>query len=153
MAIRTDREPPAGENVYQAIPEAVEFRRLDAPPRGGLTLGLGRLALTFSEPEGELEGLHCHVKTGRWKTEGTQPPPQPDSRGVLAVLQDFDEEGFAYHPLELSFHWHEASRSLCIRLGYDAPLVIEVADCLLAGIDAAGRLTAVWMLDLDLSLP
>jgi hypothetical protein len=152
VEIRTSKSPPEGMNLYVPIPESVQFVRRDAAPRSLLTLGLGRLALRFTAAERELEGLHCHVKTSRWRGSGTEAPPEPDAQGVLAILHEFDEGGFAYIPMDLAFMWHDGSRSLRICMSEGTALVIRVADCLLAGLDGGGRLTDIWMLDLDLEL-
>jgi hypothetical protein len=148
----TDQEPPRGINVYQAIPEMVEFRRMGAPPAGVCTLAMGRLALALDKENGELVGLQCYVKTGRWKRSEEWPALVPDAAGILVLEHTCGEEGFAYFEAELRFLWHEESSSLRITLAEGMALVFRVADCLLAGVDREGRLTDIWLLGLDLAL-
>lgn len=151
VELRTWQKPARGENLYRAIPEEVEFRRLDAPSPRARTLALGRLVLALDRESGELSGLQCFVKTGRWRTEGTEPPPPPDAEGRLAVSYPCGEEDFSYLAAEPRFLWHEESRSLRVALREGTALAFQVADCLLVGVDREGRLTDVWMLGLDLA--
>lgn len=150
VEVRPDLPPAEGVNTYTAIPETVEYRRLDLPPSRTLTLGLGRLAVGITAESREIASLFCHVKTGRWRTEGVEPPPEPDYEAGIAILQDFGEDGLVFLPLEPRFLWHEESRSLRLSLAEGTALVIRAANCLLAGIDAAGCLTDFWLLDLNL---
>ena len=152
VELRTEREPVRGMNTYQAIPETVEFNRSRAAVGSVRTLGLGRVALTMEGETGELVGLRCHVKTGRWKTGEAEAPPEPDAEGVMAIAHPFAAEDILFLPAEPRFFWHDGSRSLRISFSAGMALVLKVADCLLAGVDRKGRLTDIWMLDLDLSL-
>lgn len=151
VEVRTDLPPAEGINIYVAIPETVEYRRLDLPPSSVLTLGLGRLAVGILAHDREIASLFCHVKTGRWRTEGVEPPPEPDYESGIALKQEFGEESLVFLPLEPRFLWHEESRSLRISLAEGTALAIKAANCLLVGIDTAGRLTDFWLLDLDLA--
>lgn len=153
VEVRTDKPPAVGVNVYVAIPETVEYRRIDIPLARTLTLGLGRLAAGLLEDGRELSSLRCHVKTGRWRTQGVEAPPEPDCEAAVAILQEFGEDDFAYMPLEPRFFWHDESRSLRISLAEGMALAIKAANCLLVGIDSGGHLTDFWLLDMDLSLP
>ena len=150
VALLTDREPPRGLSVYQSIPEMVEFRRLEKPPLRMRTIGMGRLAVMVDVDCGELAGLQSYVKTGRWRTEGTEAPPVPDARGVLTFPRAGEAEDLAYFPAEPRYLWHEGSASLRIAIAEGTALVFEVADCLLAGVDREGAISDFWMLDLDL---
>ncbi len=149
VELRTESEPLKGVGSYQAIPEMVEFTRLAPTPSGVRTLGLGRVAIILDGETGELVGLRCFVKTGRWKTGEAEAPPEPDAEGALFILYPGGEE-VAFIPSEPRFVWHEESRSLRISFHGDMALVFKVADRLLAGVDRKGRLTDIWMLDLDL---
>lgn|GEM_PF-3565609 len=151
VRLLTERIPPHGINLYQAIPEMVVFECGDPPRNGVRTLALGRLAIALDGGSGELAGLQCHVKTGRWKRED-EPPPEPDAEGVLAVEGIDGEEGFTYIPSDPVFYWHEESASLRISLHPGTALIFQVADCLMAGVDIGGSLTEIWMLGLDLAL-
>lgn len=150
--MKTDETPPVGANSYQAIPEMVEFTRRDAPPASVRTLALGRVALALDGESGELAGLQCYVKTGRWKREEESPPLMPDAEGVLFLEPPGGNESLTYLPVEPRFLWHEASSSLRISLAEGAALVFKVASCLLVGVDREGRLTDIWLTDLDLAL-
>ncbi|MBC7229076.1 MAG: hypothetical protein H5T74_01625 [Actinobacteria bacterium] len=150
VSLLTHREPPRGLNIYQPLPELVEFRRLEKPPSRVRTIGLGRLVVLVDGEGGELVGLQSYVKTGRWKSEGTEAPPLPDARGVLAFPAGEDTEELAFFPAEPRYLWHDETASLRIAISGETALVFEVADCLLAGVDREGRLTDFWLLDLDL---
>ncbi|MEW6553138.1 MAG: hypothetical protein AB1384_02490 [Actinomycetota bacterium] len=151
VRLLTQVEPPRGSVMYQAIPEMVAYERGDAPRAGVRTLAFGRLVLALEGAEGELVGVQCHVKTGRWKRED-EPPPEPDAEGVLLVGGAEGEGGITFIPSDPAFFWHEESYSLHILLKPGLALVFKVADCLLAGVDAGGNLTDIWMLGLDLAL-
>lgn len=150
VEVRPELPPALGMNLYVAIPETVEYRRLDLPPCRTLTLGLGRLAVSVAAESREIASLFCHVKTGRWRTDGVEPPPEPDYEAGIAILQDFGGGDLVFLPMEPRFLWHEESRSLRLSLAEGTALVIRAANCLLVGIDAAGRLTDFWLTDLDL---
>ncbi|NPV59582.1 MAG: hypothetical protein HPY75_07960 [Actinobacteria bacterium] len=150
VEVKPDLPPAEGINIYTAIPETVEYRRLDLPPCRTMTLGLGRLAVGIAAESREIASLLCHVKTGRWRTEGVEPPPEPDYEAGIAILLDFGEDDLVFLPVEPRFLWHEESRSLRLSLAEGTALVIRSANCLLVGIDAAGRLTDLWLLELDL---
>ncbi len=150
VVLETDREPPRGLNLYQAIPEMVEFRRLERPPSRVRTIGLGRLVVVVDAEVGELVGLQSFVRTGRWKTEGTEEPPAPDARGILRFPALARDEDLAFYPAEPEYLWHEESASLRISIVDGVALVFEVADCLLAGVDREGSISDFWLLDLDL---
>ncbi len=150
VALMTDREPPRGLNLYQPLPEMVEFRRLERPPSRVRTIGLGRLVVLVDKEGDELAGLQSYVKTGRWRTQGTEKPPLPDARGILIFPARMDEEDLSYFPAEPKYLWHDETASLRISIGKGADLIFEVADCLLAGIDRHGAISDFWLLDLDL---
>lgn len=152
VELRTDKKPAGGMNIYQAIPETIEFSRLVAPTGRVRTLGLGRVALSLEDKTGELVGLRCYVKTGRWKTSEAEAPPEPDAEGTLVIIHPSGEKDILFIPAEPRFVWHEESHSLRISFAMEIALLFRVADCLLAGVDRKGRLTDIWMLDLDLSL-
>jgi hypothetical protein len=149
VELRTEKEPVKGISSYQAIPELVEFMCLAPLTSGVRTLGLGRVAIILDEETGELVGMKCFVKTGRWKTG--EAPPQPDAEGALVVMYPGGDEEIAFIPAEPRFTWHEESCSLRISFQGDTALVFKVADRLLAGVDRRGRLTDIWVLDLDLN--
>lgn len=148
VELRTESEPVKGVSSYQAIPEMVEFTCLVPAPSRLRTLGLGRVAIILDAESGEFIGLRCFVKTGRWKTG--EAPPQADAEGALVILYPGDDEDIAFMPSEPRFSWHGESRSLRISFHGDTALVFKVADRLLAGVDRRGRLTDIWVLDLDL---
>jgi hypothetical protein len=152
ITLKTEVEPPQGMNIYQAIPEMVEFRRLETAPPKARTLGLGRMVITLDGENGELVALQSYVKTGRWKTGEAETPPMPDAEGALIIAYPGGTEDFAYLPAEPRFIWHDESSSLRISLGEGTALVFKVADCLLVGVDREGGLTDIWMLGIDLSL-
>ena len=150
LGVNTESAPARGENLYVAIPESVEYRRMDRSPGEVKSLGLGRLVLALDSSSRELVGLLAHVKTSRWKTGEAEPPPEPDAEGALIVKHDFGEEDFAFISISPVYLFHEDSQSLRIRFAEGAALIFRAADCLLAGIDRGGRLTDIWMLDLDI---
>jgi hypothetical protein len=152
VELRTESQPVKGISLYQAIPEMVEFTRLGPVSPTVSTLGLGRAAIILDGETGELVGLRCFVKTGRWRTGEAEAPPQPDAEGRLIVTRSGGEEDVTFIPSEPRFLWHEESRSLRISFRGDMALVFKIADSLMAGVDRRGRLTDIWMLDLDLSL-
>jgi hypothetical protein len=152
VELRVESELSKGVNIYQAIPEMVEYSRTKAIPSRVRTLGLGRVALILDAATGELVGLRCFVKTGRWRTGEAEAPPEPDAEGTLVIILPASEEDVAFLPAEPRFVWHEESRSLRISFHGDMALVFKVADRLLAGVDRTGRITDIWMLDMDLSL-
>ncbi|RJP30372.1 MAG: hypothetical protein C4536_10070 [Actinobacteria bacterium] len=151
VELKTAVEPPLGINTYQAIPEMVEFHRLGPIPLSTRTLALGRMLLSLDGDGGEVVGLQSYVKTGRWKSE-QEPLPAVDAAGCLVILLPSGVDDPVFIAAEPGFAWHEDSRFLRISLGGETALVFQVASCLLAGVDRAGRLTDIWMLDLDLSL-
>jgi hypothetical protein len=151
VELKTTVVPPTGINTYQAIPEMVAFHRLGQLPSKTRTIGLGRMLISLDDDGGELVGLQSHVKTGRWKTE-PEPLPVADASGSLVILHPGGEGDFVFVGADPRFTWHEESQSLHISLGEGTALVFEVASCLLVGVDREGRLTDIWMLDLDLSL-
>jgi len=152
VKVNTNEVPARGENIYTPIPESVEFRRMDRPPEEVSSLGMGRVVLALDSKTRELVGLQAYVKTGRWRTEGTEPPPEPDAEGALMIKYPFEQEDFAYISATPGYTYHEKSRSLRIKLGKGMALAIRVADCLMAGIDSQGQLTDIWMLDLDIEV-
>ena len=146
--IDTSRKAASGENIYKAIPGSVEYRRLDTGIRSARNLGAGKMILTLDRENGELLGLHSFVKTARWRTEGVEPPPDPDTEGALLLVYRFGDEDFAYLPVTPAFRFNEERRALHIVLGEGKVPAVRAADCLLAGIDGEGYLTDIWMLDL-----
>jgi len=151
VELRTSVVPPPGINTYQAIPEMVAFHRLGPLPSKTRTIGLGRMLLSLDDDGGELFGLQSHVKTGRWKTE-PDPLPAVDAEGSLAIQHPGCENELVFFSADPGFSWHEESQSLHISLQEGTALIFKVASCLLVGVDREGRLTDIWMLDLDLSL-
>ena len=151
VALKTEVEPPPGLNTYQAIPELVEFHRLGPLPSKTRSIALGRVLLSLDAEGGEFVGLQSHVKTGRWKTD-QEPLPVADAEGSLVILHPEGEEGLSFLAADPHFTWHDESSSLHISLGGETALVFKIASCLLAGVDRKGRLSDIWMLDLDLSL-
>jgi len=152
VKVNTNEVPARGENVYIPIPESVEFRRLDRPPGEVSSLGMGRVVLALDSKNRELVGLQAYVKTGRWRTEGAEPPPEPDAEGALIIKYPFGQEDFAYISATPGYSYHEESQSLHIKLGEGMALAIRVADCLMVGIDSKGQLTDIWMLNLDIEV-
>lgn len=152
VKVDTDALPARGENLYVAIPESVEYRRLDKTPQGVISLGIGRIVLTLDSKTRELMGLQAYVKTGRWRTEDVEPPPEPDAEGALFLMYPFGKEDFVYLPAAPGYSYHEESRTLRIKLAEGTALAIRAADCLLAGIDSEGQLTDIWMMDLDIQV-
>lgn len=151
VELKTAVAPPTGINTYQAIPEMVAFHRLGPLPSRTRTIGLGRMLLSLDDDGGELFGLQSHVKTGRWKTE-TDPLPAVDAEGSLVILHPGGEDEMVFVSADPGFTWHEESQSLHISLSEGTALIFRVASCLLVGVDREGRLTDIWMLDLDLNL-
>jgi hypothetical protein len=151
VRLKAGETPPPGTNIYQAIPEMVEFRQVDTQAAGVCTLAIGRLALTLDSESGELVGVRSYVKTGRWRKGEKEPPPEPDAEGVLFLEHPCGEDGFAHIPAELRFIWYEESSSLRISLGEGAALILKVADCLMVGVDREGHLADFWLLGIDLS--
>lgn len=152
VALITGREPPRGLNLYQPVPELVEFRRLEKPPSRVRTIGLGRLVVLVDKEGGELAGLQSYVRTGRWRTRDTEEPPLPDACGVLTFPDLMGEGDLSYFPAEPKYLWHDGSASLRVSIGNGTALVFEVADCLLAGVDRQGAISDFWLLDLDLGV-
>jgi hypothetical protein len=95
--------------------------------------------------------VRCHVRTGRWKRE-EEPPPEPDAEGTLLVEGAAGEDGITFVPSDPAFYWHDESSWLHILIKPGLALVFKVGDCLLAGVDAGGTLTDIWMLGLELAL-
>jgi hypothetical protein len=153
IVLRMESDPVAGENIYQAIPEMIEFRRLRSLAGRTRSLGLGRVMLSLDAESGDLLGLTCYVKTGRWRSLHSSPPPEVDAEGILAVDLLQTREDMVFVPAEPDFIWHEESRSLRISFNDALALVFRVADCLLVGVDREGHFTDIWLLDLDLALP
>lgn len=149
--MKTTLRPPLGINTYKAIPEMVAFHRLGPLPSSTSTIGLGRILLSLDGDGGELFGIQSHVKTGRWKTE-TDPLPAADAEGSLVILDPSGGDELVFISADPRFTWHEESQSLHISLSEGTALIFKVASCLLVGVDRGGRLTDIWMLDLDLSL-
>jgi hypothetical protein len=152
VIVNTNEVPSRGENTYIPIPESIEFRRSDRTPGEISSLGMGRVVLALDSKTREMMGLQAYVRTARWKTEGVEPPPEPDAEGALIIKYPFGQEDFAYISVAPDYLYHEESRSLRIKLGEGMALAIRVADCLLAGIDSNGQLTDIWMLDLDIEV-
>lgn len=152
VVVETNLITARGENLYIAIPESVEYRRLDRPPGKVNSLGLGRLVLAIDSDSQELVGLQAYVKTSRWKTGEAEPPPEPDAEGALSVEHPFCEEDFAFISVTPAYQFHEDSHSLRIKLAEGADLAFQAADCLMIGLDRGGNITDIWMLDLDIQV-
>lgn len=151
VVLKTAVAPPEGINTYQAIPEMVAFHRLGPLPSRTRTIGLGRMLVSLDDDGGELCGLQSHVKTGRWKAEPS-PLPAVDAEGSLVIMHPGGGDELVFIGAEPDFTWHEESQSLHISLSEGTALIFRVATCLLVGVDREGRLTDIWMLDLDLSV-
>jgi len=151
VRLDTDGIPPLGLNSYQPIPEMVEFTRLDAGAPRLRSLALGRVVIALHEESGEFMSLQSYVKTGRWKRED-EPPREPDAEGVMYIELPPGSESLLFVNAEPRFLWHEDSSSLRISFREGMALAFRVADCIMAGVDRMGRLTDIWLLDLELEV-
>ena len=151
VRLDTQAEPPRGTNIYRSIPEMVEFAPLD-PAGGGLrSLALGRVLISLRGESSEFAGLQSYVKTGRWK-RAEEPPGEPDAQGVMYIDLPPGGESPVFVSAEPRFLWHEESSSLRITLAEGMALLLRVADCVSVGVDRDGRLTDIWLLELDLEV-
>jgi hypothetical protein len=153
VMLDTSRTCARGNNFYIPLREYVEYRRTDTGRRKVRNLALGRVMLTLEKETGELLGLGCYVRTSQWRCRQGVIPPSPDAEGALRLEYPFSGEDFAFMDLQPGFAYDELYHYLQVTFaGEETALVLKAADCLLVGVSRTGRLTELWMLDLDMNL-
>jgi hypothetical protein len=146
VKVDTEGELLTGSAHYRGLDRAVELLALPARPDLRIkTLALGKLTLTLESSSQRLLGLLGFTPSGRWATEGAEPPPAPDAEGALCFTVGFSGDDFLYADLRPRYEFDEDSACLRLRFSDAGALAVRAGNCLIAGISRSGELTDLWL--------